>query len=146
MTTEIDDMNPEWYGPLLDRLFDAGCLDASLESIQMKKNRPGVRVNVLAEPALRDKMIDILLRHSSTFGVKVMNVERYCLPRRHDAVHTSFGEIRVKIGYLDGEILKVSAEYEDCRKKAEEHGVPVAEVYQQAMEAISRQFPRRAAE
>lgn len=144
LTTEIDDMNPEWYGPLLDRLFAAGCLDASLESIQMKKNRPGVRVSVLAEPGQREAMIEILLRHSSTFGVKVASVERYCLPRKHETIQTRFGSVGIKIGFLNGSILKVTPEYEDCRKLADKAAIPIGLVYQASMEAIAQKYPLEA--
>ncbi len=144
LTTEIDDMNPEWYGPLLERLFQAGCLDASLESIYMKKNRPGVRVVVLSDPLLRDTMIEILLRHSTTFGVKVSTVERHCLPRKMSQVQTRFGAVGVKIGYLNGMVLKATAEYEDCRRLAAEQDVPVSTVYEAALEVIAKEYPQGA--
>jgi uncharacterized protein (TIGR00299 family) protein len=136
LTTEIDDMNPEFYGPLLERLFEAGCLDAVLAPIVMKKGRPGISARVLVEEAKRDQAVEILLRHTSTFGVKVQAVERHCLRRKIDRARTPFGPVRVKIGFWGDEAIKASPEYEDCRRLAEKHAMPIAEVYRAALEAI----------
>ena len=140
LTTEIDDMNPEFFGPLLERLFDAGCRDAFMAPIQMKKGRPAISVQVLAEETKRDEMIEILVRHTSTFGVKAMEIDRYCLRRKMEKVKTDFGAVSVKIGYWGDEVLKVSPEYEDCRRLAGKAGVAIGKVYQSAMQAIMSKY------
>jgi uncharacterized protein (TIGR00299 family) protein len=140
LTTEIDDMNPEFFGPLLERLFEAGCRDAFLAPIQMKKGRPAVSVQVLAEDTKRDSLIEILLRHTSTFGVKAMPIDRFCLRRKKEKVKTAYGPVSVKIGYWGDEVLKVSPEYEDCRNLAEKAGAAIGKVYQSAMQAIAAKY------
>jgi len=137
LTTEIDDMNPEFYGPLLERLFQAGCRDAFLTPIVMKKGRPGVSIRVLTEEARQGQMLEILLRHSSTFGVKAAEVERHCLRRKRARVRTPYGSVFVKIGYWGEEVLKAVPEYEDCRRLAQKADVPIGRVYQSAQEAAA---------
>ncbi|MCX7014939.1 MAG: nickel pincer cofactor biosynthesis protein LarC [Candidatus Sumerlaeota bacterium] len=137
LTTEIDDMNPEHYGPALERLFRAGCRDAFLTPILMKKGRPGVSICVLTDEEKRGEMLEILLRHTTTFGVKSIAVERHCLPRKRAAVATPYGMVHVKIGWWGDEVLKASPEYEDCRRLAEKANVPVGLVYQSALDAVA---------
>jgi uncharacterized protein (TIGR00299 family) protein len=136
--TEIDDMSPEIAGHILDRLFETGCLDAHLAPVQMKKNRPGISVRVLVEPERLDAIITVLLRETSTFGVRVQSCDRYALPRRIEQVATPFGAVDVKIGYWGGDAIKFSPEYESCRRVARECGVPLGDVYLAASEAARR--------
>ena len=138
LATEIDDMNPEHYGPALERLFQAGCRDAFLTPILMKKGRPGVSICVLTDEEKRGEMLEILLRHTSTFGVKSFAVERHCLPRKRVQVKTPHGPVHVKIGWWGGEALKAAPEYEDCRRLAEKANVPIGRVYQSALDAIAQ--------
>ncbi len=129
LMTEVDDMSPEWLGDLMDRLFEAGCLDAHFTSIQMKKNRPATQIQVLCDPVDKVRFLEILIRHSTSLGVKAFEVERYCVPRRTDTVETELGTAGVKIGFWDDAVLRVTPEYESCRQLAEKSGKPLSKVY-----------------
>ncbi len=135
--TTIDDMNPEAYGPLTERLFASGALDVHLAPVQMKKGRPGTVVSVLSPPDLRDALARIMLLHSSSFGVRFAPLSRLCLDREVVEVETPFGRVRVKRGMLDGRTIKSVPEFEDCRARAAEAGVAYMTVYQAAMAAAS---------
>ena len=140
LETEIDDMNPELFSALIERLFDLGVLDVHWTPVQMKKNRPGVALAVLTDLERRDAAARTVFRETSTFGLRIVPVERYCLRRSFDSVKTPFGSVRVKIGYWDDEILKVTPEYEECRRLAESNRVAVGRVYQAAAAAIERRY------
>ena len=140
LMTEIDDMSPELLGDLLEKLFAAKCLDAHFTSIQMKKNRPGTQIQVLCQPGQKDHLIEIILRNTSTFGLKVMDLNRVCLARRMEKIKTSLGTLEVKIGLWGGEVLKVTPEYENCRRLAESSGLPLAEVYRRVQVEIENHY------
>ena len=127
--TNIDDMNPEIYGWLLERLFAAGALDAWLAPITMKKGRPGVTVQALGPPAAEAALVQTLLRESSTLGVRVRTVRRYAAPRESLSFASSLGEARVKVKRLPGEPPRAAPEYEDCAALAAAHGLPLLDVY-----------------
>ncbi|HEV3029415.1 MAG TPA: nickel pincer cofactor biosynthesis protein LarC [Planctomycetota bacterium] len=133
--TNLDNAPGELVGYLFDRLFAAGAVDVYTTPIQMKKSRPGVKVSVLADPSKRAAVEEILLRETPTFGLRRTLMERSKLDRTLARVATKYGRIRLKIGLLDGEVLKASPEYEDCRSAAEKHGVPLAKVAEAAREA-----------
>jgi len=133
--TNIDDLNPQFYDSVMDHLFAAGALDVYLTPIQMKKNRPGTLLSVLCPPEGARAMAEILLSETSTLGVRMTPTDRICLGRRWEEVETEFGTIRIKIGELDGRVVNASPEYEDCRRAAEEHRVPVKQVYDAAVAA-----------
>ncbi len=135
LQTEIDDMSGEVYSHLFDLLFAAGCYDVTLTPIQMKKNRPGVRIEALCPPDRREAALACLLRETSTFGVKAREIERFCLERRFETVETAYGSVRVKVGLWGEEILKAAPEYEDCRRIAGERGVSFQEVWREASRA-----------
>ncbi len=137
LQTEIDDMSGQVYSHIFDRLFASGALDVTLSPIQMKKNRPGVRIEVLCAPDRQEELAAILLRETTTFGIKIRTVERVCLDRRFDSVETPYGAVRVKIGLLAGEIIKVMPEFEDCRRLADERGAAFLAVHEAAREAIT---------
>ena len=101
----------------------------------MKKSRPGVKISVLVAPSRRPAVEDVLLRETPTFGVRRVLMERSKLGRREAKIATRYGVIRVKIGSIDGEELKASPEYEDCRAAAEKHGVALAKVVEAARQA-----------
>lgn len=134
--TEIDDMPGELFGHVLEKLFAAGCLDAHVVPVQMKKNRPGSSLQVLVEPEKVNTVVELVLRETTTFGVKVVPCRRYCLRRSFDKVETRLGTVRIKIGYWGDDILKVTPEYEDCRHIAGEKQVALAEVFALAHAAI----------
>jgi hypothetical protein len=132
--TNIDDMSPELFGHVMERLLEAGALDVFYTPIVMKKSRPATLVSVLSEPPLVDSLCDILFRETTTLGLRLTEVGRRCLDREWREVQTEYGPVRVKIGRLGDEILNVAPEYEDCVRLAREKGVPVKAVYDAARE------------
>ena len=132
LETNVDDLNPETYDYVMARLFAAGALDVFLAPIQMKKNRPATLLSVLCRPGSVDALSEILFEETSTLGVRRHDVSRTCLPREIRTVATPFGPIRVKVAKW-GDREKSAPEYEDCRRAAESHGVPLREVYQAAL-------------
>ena len=135
LETNLDDANPEWLGYFIDKVMAAGALDASQTPTQMKKNRPGVLLTVLCAPAEADKFSEWILRHTSAFGVRRTVAERRKLRREFRAARTPYGEVTMKIGKLDGEVVQSAPEYESCKKLAEEKGVPLKTVYEAALAA-----------
>ena len=129
LEANIDDMNPEFYDFLMERLFDRGALDVSLSPLLMKKNRPGTLLRVISEEKDADGLSEVILRESTTLGVRSYGVTRKKLHREISEVETKYGKVRVKIS---GE-LRFQPEYEDCKRLALEKGVPIQEVYQEAM-------------
>jgi uncharacterized protein (TIGR00299 family) protein len=132
---EIDDMSPQLYGPLIDRLLAAGALDAYLTPVQMKKGRPGTLVTVLAPPSRRPAVEDVFFAETTTLGVRFQEWERTTLEREVVAVTTPYGTIGVKVGRRGGEIKNAQPEFEDCQRAASAHGVPVKEVWAAALSA-----------
>lgn len=136
--TNLDNASGELVGYLFEKLFAAGAVDVYTTAIQMKKSRPGVKISVLVAPAKRPAVEEVLLRETPTFGVRRVSMERTKLGRRETKVSTRFGDIRVKVGSIDGEELKAAPEYEDCRAAAEKHGVPLAKVVDAARESYRK--------
>jgi len=137
---EIDDMNPQLFGPLMDGLLAAGAVDAFYTPVQMKKGRPGTLVTVIAAPARRQALIDVLFRESTTIGVRYEEMARACLDRAVETVTTPYGDIRFKIARRDGRELNAAPEFDDCARLAHEKGVSIKEV--QAA-AVAARAPRR---
>ena len=140
LETNIDDLNPESYGYIMDKLFDIGALDVFFIPIQMKKNRPAILLRVLCRPDDVTAMTEILFRETSTLGIREQTVDRHALSRRVDPVPTPYGEVHVKVATLPDGSFKHAPEYEDCRHLAEQHAVPLREIYQVAIEAARRTF------
>ncbi|MBT3877218.1 MAG: nickel pincer cofactor biosynthesis protein LarC [Nitrospina sp.] len=113
--TNIDDMNPEFYESVMDSLFKAGALDVYFTPIIMKKSRPANKVSVLSSEKDREILSEILLRDTSSFGVRFYRVGRMVLEREIKSVKTSWGLVKVKIGKFEGEVVQISPEYEDCK-------------------------------
>jgi len=138
LETNLDDLVPEHFDFLMDRLFEAGALDVSLQPLQMKKNRPGLLLRVLARPSERHGLARILFAHSTAIGVRVSEMDRLVLPREQRRVDTPYGRIRVKVVWdLDGR-ESVSAEVDDCARAARRRGVPLRDVVRAAEEAARR--------
>ncbi len=135
--TNLDDMSPEIAGYLTELLFEKGALDVFLTSILMKKGRPATKLSLLAASDLRESLIEVVLKETTTFGVRCHLVERSKLSRNFIEVQTRWGPVRAKRGYMDGEPIKTVPEYEDCKRNAEEHGVPFRQVYEEAVRAIN---------
>ena len=125
---EIDDMNPQLFGPLMDNLLAAGALDVFYTPVQMKKSRPGTLVTIVAPPAARPALTDILFRESTTIGIRYEEMSRTCLDRTTETVQTPYGEVRFKIARRDGQELNASPEFEDCARLAAQHGVSIKAV------------------
>ncbi|MBF7082567.1 LarC family nickel insertion protein [Desulfallas sp. Bu1-1] len=140
LETAIDDMNPEFYPYLIEKLLAEGALDAYLQPIIMKKGRPGVMLTVLARKENRDVIMTEIFKETSTLGVRVRAENRACLPRGFLTVTTEYGPVRVKIAYAgNGETpARFSPEFEDCRARALERGVPIREVYNAALLAAEK--------
>ena len=131
----LDDTTPELVGALTGRLLEAGALDVYTTPIQMKKQRPGVLLGVLCEPAARDALLDLIFRGCTTFGVREYPVTRTVLARRHETVQTPYGPVRVKIGTWKGDDVTRAPEFEDCAQAAKAHEVSVRAVYEAALRA-----------
>ena len=132
---QIDDMNPQLYGVLMDRLAAAGALDVFYAPIQMKKNRPGTLVTVVAPPGRREALSDILFRESTTIGLRVTETERERLDREAVAVETPIGSVRIKVARRDGAIRNAAPEFEDCARLAAERRLSIKEVQAIAVKA-----------
>ncbi len=132
LETNIDDLNPEIYEYVMGKLFAAGALDVYLSPIQMKKNRPATLLRVLCCPDDVPTMTAILFAETTTLGIREQTVIRHALPRVIEHVDTPYGPVHVKVAELPDGTTKRAPEYEDCRRLAEEHGVPLREVYRAA--------------
>lgn len=131
----LDDTTPEMIGALMDDVLAAGALDVTGTPVIMKKQRPGIVLSVLCETAMREKMLDLIFRGSTTFGVRMVEVDRAKLERRFETVETDFGPVQIKIGRWRGEDITRSPEFEDCRRIARARGVSVRAVYDAALRA-----------
>jgi uncharacterized protein (TIGR00299 family) protein len=133
---EIDDMNPQIFGLLMDRLLAAGALDVFYTSIQMKKNRPGTLLTVVAAPERRELLTSIVFRETTTIGVRYRDMTRECLDRETVAVETPLGPVRIKVARRKGEVLNASPEFDDCVRLASAHGRPLKDVQALASKAF----------
>ncbi len=127
--SHLDDASPEWLGALTERLLQEGALDAACSPLQMKKGRPGVCLTVVCMPHEADALSRLLLRESSAIGVRRYSADRLKLRRRQETVQTPLGEAAVKLLFEGETLLRVSAEFESCRKLAQQSGRPLPEVY-----------------
>ena len=132
---EIDDMNPQIFGVLMDRLLAQGALDVFYTSIQMKKNRPGTLLSVIAVPDTREAITGTIFRETTTIGLRYREMTRECLDRRTVTVTTSVGDVRIKVAARNGEILNAAPEFEDCVRLAGEHNLPAKTIQALAMKA-----------
>ena len=132
---EIDDMNPQLFGPLMDRLAEAGSLDVFYAAVQMKKSRPGTLVTVIASPDKREAITAVLFTHTTTIGVRYQEMRRDTLDRKIVTVETPLGPLRIKVASRDGRVLNAAAEFDDCVRIATERKMPVKEVQAMAIRA-----------
>jgi uncharacterized protein (DUF111 family) len=132
---EIDDMNPQIFGVLMDRLQAAGALDVCYSPVQMKKNRPGTLMTIVARPADRRALVDLVFRETTTIGVRFMEMDRECLERETVVVSTVLGAIRFKVARRDGRVFNAQPEFDDLVRLAAEHGRPIKEVQAVAAKA-----------
>jgi pyridinium-3,5-bisthiocarboxylic acid mononucleotide nickel chelatase len=133
LEANLDDMNPQIYGYFSEKALAAGALDVYTTPVQMKKNRPGTLLTVLCRPEDTNTLMSLIFAETTTFGVRTYRAQRRTLPREHVRVATSFGEVRIKVSRVNGRILHVSPEYDDCRKLAVEKNVPLQQVINEAL-------------
>jgi uncharacterized protein (TIGR00299 family) protein len=138
LETNVDDLNPQYYELLMERLFTSGALDVYLAPIQMKKNRPASLLSVLCSPDKAQNMLDIIFANTSTLGVRISEMQRMCLDREWTEVDTQYGKIRIKIGKMNGIVRNAAPEYDDCKRAAIEYNVSVQEVHDEALMAYKR--------
>ena len=136
LETNLDDLNAEILGSFMDKALAAGALDVFHTAIQMKKNRPGVLLTVLCASADADRFSEMLMRETSTFGVRRYAAERRKLRREFATVQTPHGAVTVKVGRLNGKVLQAAPEFESCRKLAEQAKMSLKEIYEAALRAI----------
>ena len=140
LETNLDDVTGEVVGYAQEQLFALGALDVWYTPIQMKKNRPGVMLSALVPQDLETAAYELILRETTTLGIRTRPVERYAAERRNEAMETGSGMIGVKVKYLAGKAVSAAPEYEDCRKIALESGMPLQDVYQQAVADARRRY------
>jgi uncharacterized protein (TIGR00299 family) protein len=138
LEANLDDLNPQVFGYVMDRLFEEGALDAFAMPVQMKKNRPGTLLTVLCKPENASKLAQLIFVETTTLGVRRRDEVRQTLARRWERVNTAWGEVRIKIASMNGTITNYAPEYEDCRRIAAERHVPLKTVMGEAVEAYVR--------
>jgi uncharacterized protein (DUF111 family) len=129
METHIDDMNPEVFGFLMELLLTAGALDVGHTPIQMKKNRPGVRLTVVSPTDKLEELARIILTESTAIGVRYYPAKRFKLERAVEERVTSLGTMKVKVLREGERIVRIAPEYDECRRIACEQGIPILDVY-----------------
>lgn len=134
LSTNIDDLNPEIFDYLIEKLLKAGALDVWLTPIQMKKNRPAITLKVLSPPQKIEQLSQIIFTETTTLGIRVQQVKRKKLKRKVFEVTTLYGNIKVKVAYLGEKVVNISPEYEDCAHAAKESGVPIKDIFELARE------------
>ena len=135
LEANLDDLNPQVFGYVMDRLLEEGALDVFGMPVQMKKNRPGILLTVLCKSEDADKLAQLIFSETTTLGVRRREERRQTLARRWEKVRTEWGYVRIKIASMNGTITNYAPEYEDCRRIAAEHRVPLKTVMQEASRA-----------
>ena len=138
----IDDLNPQIYEHVVERLFEAGARDVTLTPTIMKKGRPAVTISILAEPSARERIAAVLFAETSTIGLRYHPVARLKLAREIMEVETRWGRVRVKVSRAGGETMNLSPEYDDCKRLAREYRVALRRVLEQAQAAARRRISR----
>lgn len=133
--TNIDDMPGEHFGYLLEKILEAGALDGYITPVQMKKSRPGTLISIIVDEAHLSTVERIIFEQSTTFGIRKYKASRTKLNRKIVDVETEYGMIKVKIGMLNGHVNNITPEHEDCRKIADERGLPLKLIYNTVMNA-----------
>jgi uncharacterized protein (TIGR00299 family) protein len=132
---EIDDMNPQIFGTLMDQLHREGALDVMYSAVQMKKNRPGTLMTIIARPGDRERLVELVFRETTTIGVRFTDVQRECLARDTVTVVTPLGSVRFKVARRDGRLINAQPEFDDLVRLANEHSRPIKDVQAVAAKA-----------
>jgi uncharacterized protein (TIGR00299 family) protein len=135
LEANLDDMTPQVFGYVMERALAAGALDVFGTPVQMKKSRPGMMLTVLARPQDAQQLARLIFAETTTLGIRTREEKRQCLLRRHVTVQTRWGEVRMKVASLNGTVANCMPEYEDCRRLAAQHHVPLKNVMQDALRA-----------
>jgi hypothetical protein len=137
LEANLDDLNPQLFGYVMDRALAEGALDVFATAVQMKKNRPGMLLTVLCKPADSDRLTKLIFSETTTLGVRMREEKRAALARRTVEVKTPWGAVRMKVANLNGTVANYAPEYEDCRRIAAENDIPLKRVMQEAMSAYA---------
>lgn len=132
----IDDMSPESYDFVMDKLFNAGAEDVYITPILMKKSRPAVKLSVLYKLEIEGDILDIVFRNTTTLGIRKYEVNKTVLQRREDIIATQWGDVRIKKSYYKNQLLHAKPEYEDCKKIALEHNISIFEIQKQIQKIV----------
>ena len=136
----LDDMNPEWYDLVMEKLFKTGAQDVYLTSIFMKKNRPGIKITVLCRAETLSNVRHILLTETTTLGIRILPVQKNMLERKFKTLNTRYGKVRIKTAWLNGNIVQRKPEYEDCKLISLKENIPLRQVMNE-IEQILRENP-----
>jgi uncharacterized protein (DUF111 family) len=134
LEANIDDLNPQVFGYVMDRLLEEGALDAFGLPVQMKKNRPGMLLTVLCRNENAPKMMELIFTETSTLGVRQREEKRQVLAREWVTIATRWGDVRMKVASMNGTVTNYAPEYEDCRRIATECHVPLKSVMQEVLQ------------
>jgi len=137
----LDDMSPQVFGYVIDRLLEAGALDAFGTPVQMKKSRPGTVLTVLTRTEDAQRIAQIIFAETTTIGLRMRQEMRHTLAREYESVQTPWGGVRIKVARLNGKVTNFAPEYEDCREIAADHSVPLKTVLQEAVKLYLDQHP-----
>ena len=138
LESNIDDMNPEFYDHISDRLFKAGASDVYFSQIIMKKGRPGVVLSVICEPGLEDNVKEIIFTESTTLGIRTFDFKKDTLAREFSKLKTAYGEVTIKRSFYNGKEVSAKPEYDECKRIALEKAIPVKEVYNDIISLLTR--------
>jgi pyridinium-3,5-bisthiocarboxylic acid mononucleotide nickel chelatase len=145
LEANLDDLNPQVFGYVMERLLSAGALDVFGMPVHMKKNRPGMLLSVLCKPEDAHKLAQLLFSETTTLGVRQRQETRRFLARHWESVRTQWGDVRMKIASMNGTVANYAPEFEDCRRIAEEHHVPLKAVMQEAARAYAGTLEKESA-
>lgn len=134
--TNIDDMNPEFYGYIEEKLFARGALDVYKTPIIMKKSRPAIKLSILIKAKHEREILDIIFKETTALGIRKFQVEKIMLQRSFRKVRTQYGEVTIKNSYYQGKLVKYKPEYDDCKKIAMANNLPITQVYREVNKAI----------
>ena len=140
MNANIDDMSSEIFSYLYEKILSIGALDIYTQSIYMKKNRPAIKLSVICDENNLKNIIEIILKETSTFGVRFNKYNRKILYRKIKEIDTTYGKVKVKLGYYNDKLIKVTPEYEDCKLIAKELNIPLNKVYNDVNISIHEYF------
>lgn len=141
LSSNIDNMDGELIGALMERFFELGALDVSYTPIQMKKNRPATALTIICTPEREKMLVNALLRETSTLGVRVEHMQRYIAVREQQSLETPFGIVRFKLKRLGGHIVNARPEFDDCQRIAQEQHIPLVDVQRVLMSVAQQHFP-----